>query len=72
MKANEFTPHAYSCITNSFGIEIEVDAKLESLRYRFSNDMKPSRSVKIHFHPNGDIFFYARKKKYSLNQFMRI
>ena len=68
-----FAPVAALAFCNWGGIEIEINETGEAVRYRFTNDNKPSRrTCKIQYTTAGRAYFRANKRRYYLDEFMSI
>ena len=68
-----FTPSAALAFCNWGGIEIEINETGEAVRYRFTNDNKPSRrACKIQYTTAGRAYFIANKRRYYIDEFMSI
>lgn len=68
---NTFEPHAYLTVCNWGGIAIQINETGEAVRYKYL-DNKPSRWCRIYYTAAGRAFFRARKRRYYLDEFMRI
>ena len=66
-----FKPNAALAICNFGGIEIELNHTGESVRYRYF-DKIGRRACQIQYTTTGRAFFRAMKKRYYLDEFMRI
>ena len=68
-KDKEFNPQAYLTLSNSGGIEIEINDSGDAVRFRMYNG-NVSCWQELKFDANGEIYFYAYSNRYYLNQFM--
>lgn len=72
MKANDFKPHGYCAIANSFCAEIEIDATGERARIAFINS-DGTKDVHRWSRIRGvkKLFVYCKGRHYHLDNFMR-
>ena len=49
MANSEFKASGYLCLSNSGGIEVEINSRGDGVRYRFTHDQKVSRWQEIKY-----------------------
>lgn len=69
--AKEFKPHGCLSICNWGGIEIEINCTNESVRYRYFGEIG-RKPCKINYTSNGRAYFRAHKRRYYLDEFMKM
>ena len=69
--AKEFKPHGCLSICNWGGIEIEINCTNESVRYRYFGKIG-RKPCKINYTSNGRAYFRAHKRRYYLDEFMKM
>lgn len=72
MANSEFKASGYLCLSNSGGIEVEINSCGDGVRYRFTHDQKVSRWQEIKYsRRESRPYFVCHKRRYYLDQFMR-
>ena len=69
--AKEFKPHGCLSISNWGGIEIEINGTNESVRYRYFGEIG-RKPCKISYTSKGRAYFRAHKRRYYLDEFMKV
>ena len=67
----DFKLHGYLSISNLGVIEIEINSTNESVRYRYFGEIG-RKPCKISYTSNGRAYFRAHKRRYYLDEFMRV
>ena len=68
MKDKKFEPQGYLTLSNSGGIEIEVNNAGDAVRFRMYNG-NVSEWQELKFDENGEMYFFVYSDRYYLNQF---
>lgn len=70
MAQQDFNPQGYLTLSNSGGIEIEINDSGDAVRFRmYKGNVSEWREIR--FDENGEMYFYAYSNKYYLSQFMK-
>lgn len=67
----DFKPHGCLVLNNWGGIEIEINDTNESVRYRYFGNVG-RKPCKISYTNKGRAYFRAHKRRYYLDEFMRV
>lgn len=67
----DFKPHGFLALNNLGGIEIEINDTNESVRYRYFGNVG-QKPCKISYTNKGRAYFRAHKRRYYLDEFMRV
>ncbi len=68
MAQQDFIPQGYLTLSNSGGIEIEVNNAGDAVRFRMYGG-NVSEWQELKFDENGEVYFFVYSNRYYLNQF---
>ena len=71
MKTNDFKAMGFLTLSNLGGIEIEINDTCEFVRYKYFGKIG-QRPCQIHYTNAGRAYFRAIKRRFYLDEFMRI
>ena len=67
----DFKPHGFLALNNLGGIEIEINRTNESVRYRYFGEIG-RKPCKISYTNKGRAYFRVYRRRYYLDEFMRV